>query len=130
MSTWKLFYDGGCNLCHVSKLRAERWAERYGQPLEVDVLASDEALAKGYGDAMVLEADGNVYTAADAWLKMLTVAPWYTRWISWFRLWKPTRMLAAWVYGIVERHRIKWFGSRACQIGSAPGREHGAGRTG
>jgi predicted DCC family thiol-disulfide oxidoreductase YuxK len=116
MSTWKLFYDGGCNLCHVSKLRAEKWAEKSGQPLQVDVLASDEAIAKGYGEAMVLEADGQVLTAADAWMKLMTVAPWYLRWISWFGKTRPTMALAKLVYGLVAKFRYKLFGTRACQI--------------
>jgi predicted DCC family thiol-disulfide oxidoreductase YuxK len=116
MTPWKLFYDGGCNLCHVSKLRAERWAERAGQPLDVDVLLSDEGIAKGYGDAMVLEADGQVLTAADAWMKMMTIAPWYLRWISWFGLTKPTMAVARFVYGVVAKYRYKWFGTRACQV--------------
>ena len=113
---WKLFYDGGCNLCHVSQLRAEKWAKKAGQPLDLDVLLSDEAIAKGYGDAMVLEADGKVYTAADAWFKMMTVGPWWARAIATLRLWKPTRWLASRMYDIVARYRIKWFGSRSCQI--------------
>jgi predicted DCC family thiol-disulfide oxidoreductase YuxK len=113
---WKLFYDGGCNLCHASQLRAERWAKKAGQPLDVDILASHEAIEKGYADAMVLEADGKVYQAADAWFKMMTVAPWYVRWVSWFRYWKPTRWLASKVYDLIAKYRIKWFGSRSCQI--------------
>lgn len=117
MAAWKLFYDGGCNLCHVSQLRAERWARRAGQPLEVDILLSDEALAKEYPqDAMVLEADGKVYIGADAWLKIMEVAPWYLRWMSWMRLTPPTRAAARFFYGIVARFRYKLFGTRACQI--------------
>ncbi len=120
MTTWKLFYDGGCNLCHVSKLRAERWAQVMGKPLEVDVLASDEALAKGYGELMVLEADGEVLTGADAWLKMMSLAPWYLRWVSWFGKTKPTRSVARFFYGIVAKYRYKWFGTRACQMPTRP----------
>jgi len=119
MESWKLFYDGGCNLCHASQLRAESWANSAGQPLKVDVLLSEEAISKGYGDAMVLEADGKVLTASDAWLKIMTVAPWYLRWISWFRLSPPTRALARFGYGIVAKYRLKWFGTRSCQIPSS-----------
>lgn len=117
MSTWKLFYDGGCNLCHTSKLQAEKWAKRAGQPLQVDVLLSDEAIAKGYGEAMVLEADGQVYTAADAWMKLMTIAPWYLRWVTILLKTKPTKALLRYVYGIVAKYRLKWFGTRACAIG-------------
>jgi predicted DCC family thiol-disulfide oxidoreductase YuxK len=116
MTTWKLFYDGGCNLCHVSKLKAERWAEKAHQPLQADVLLSDEAIAKGYGELMVLEADGEVLTAADAWMKMMTIAPWYLRWISWFGKTKPTMAVARFVYNIVAKYRLKWFGTRVCQV--------------
>jgi len=114
--SWKLFYDGGCNLCHTSQLRAERWAKKANQPLTVDVLLSDEAIAKGYGDAMVLEAEDKVYFAAEAWLKMLTVAPWYLRWVSIFRKNKLTLAMAKKVYGVVAKYRFKWFGSRECQV--------------
>lgn len=114
---WKLFYDGGCNLCHTSKLRVEKWAEKAGRPLDVDILQSDEAVAKGYPmDAMVLEADGTVYYGADAWLKIMEVSPWYLRWIAWTRHVPPLAWVAKKIYGIVARYRYKWFGTRACAI--------------
>jgi predicted DCC family thiol-disulfide oxidoreductase YuxK len=120
---WKLYYDGGCNLCHASQLRAERWAKKAGQPLDVDILASPDAIAKGYGEMMVLEADGKVYQGADAWFKVMTIAPWYARWISWMRLTPVTRWIGAALYNVVAKYRIKWFGSRACALP----RERGAG---
>lgn len=116
---WKLYYDGGCNLCHASKLRVERWAERAGQPLDVDILQSPEAIEKGYGEAMVLEAD-QVYIGADAWLRLMSVAPWYLRWIGFMRHTRPTRWLATTLYGIVARLRYRLFGRRACPIPRAP----------
>ncbi len=82
----------------------------------VDVLLSDSALAKGYGEAMVLEADGKVFKAADAWMKVMTIAPWFLRWIAVFAKTKPTMAVASWMYGIVAKYRIRWFGSRQCQI--------------
>jgi predicted DCC family thiol-disulfide oxidoreductase YuxK len=118
--TWKLFYDGGCNLCHASKLRAERWAEARGQSMEVDILQNDEARSKGSGTAMVLEADGQVYSGADAWLRLMSIAPWYLRWIGWCRLTPPTRWLASALYRIVAHYRYKWFGTRACPLPSGP----------
>jgi predicted DCC family thiol-disulfide oxidoreductase YuxK len=120
MTTWKLFYDGGCNLCHVSKLRAERWAEKAGQPLQVDVLSSDEAIAKGYGELMVLEADGEVLMGADAWMKLMTIAPWYLRWVALFRRTKPTMAMARFFYGMVAKYRYKVFGRRTCQVPARP----------
>jgi len=114
---WKLYYDGGCNLCHTSKLRAEKWAERAHKPLEVDILQSDEAIAKGYpADTMVLEADGKVYYGADAWLQIMTFAPFYLRWIAWFRRVPPLAWLAKKAYAVVAHYRYKWFGTRACPI--------------
>ncbi len=113
--TWKLFYDGGCNLCHASKLRAEAWAERAHQPLQVDILQSDEAIAKKYGSAMVLEAD-RVYYAEDAWLKLMQIAPWYLRWVGWLGRVPGIHQLVGLGYKIVAKYRLKWFGSRACQL--------------
>ena len=84
--------------------------------MEVDVLLSDDAIAKGYGDAMVLEADGEIFTAERAWLKVLTIAPWYFRWLSNFARHPLTLKVASMGYRIVAKYRIKWFGSRACQI--------------
>ncbi len=116
MAEWKLYYDGGCNLCHASQLRVERWAAKAHQPLSVDVLLSDDAIAKGYADAMVLEADGKVLSAADAWMQVMTIAPWYLRWLSVMRKTKPTMALASWVYAVVAKYRIRLFGSRSCQL--------------
>ena len=88
--------------------------------MDVDVLLSDEAIAKGYSEAMVLEADGQVLTAADAWLKLMTIAPWYLRWLSSFAKFAPTMAIARWFYGVVAKYRYKWFGTRACQVPSKP----------
>lgn len=113
---WRLYYDGGCNLCHESKLRVEKWAERAGQPFVAMPLQSTEALDKGYfGEAMILEAD-KTYRAADAWLRLMDIAPWYLRWVGWLKVVPPLRAIMRWGYGIVAKYRIKWFGSRACQL--------------
>lgn len=114
---WRLYYDGGCNLCHVSQLRVERWALRRGRQLVPLPLQSDEAQDKGYPmDAMILEKNGAVYAGADAWLELLEIAPWYLRWLFPLRKIRPLRAILAWGYRIVERYRIKWFGSRECRI--------------
>lgn len=113
---WKLYYDGGCNLCHESKLRVERWAEKRGMPLEVDILQSQEAVEKGYGQAMVLETEERVYTGFDAWLFLLRLAPWYFRWIAPLGRFPLTAWFVRWVYGMVAKYRYKWFGTRSCQI--------------
>lgn len=116
---WKLYYDGGCNLCHASKLRVERWAERAGVPLEVEILQSEEAQKKNYGQAMVLEAD-RVYQAEDAWLKLMLIAPWGLRWIGWLGRLPGFRTLLAWGYRIVAKYRYRWFGTRACPMPNRP----------
>ena len=115
--TWNLYYDGGCNLCHASKLRAEKWAERAGQPLHVEILQSEEAMNKGYDlENMVLEADGQVYKRADAWLRMMAIAPWYLRWVGWFRFTGVSRAIAKFIYELVARIRYKVWGRRACPL--------------
>lgn len=114
---WKLFYDGGCNLCHASKLRVETWAERAGQPLEAIPLQSDEGQERGYPmDAMVLEADDQTLVGADAWLKLISIGPWYVRWLYPLRKIYGVRAALAWGYNLVAKYRLKWFGSRPCHI--------------
>lgn len=120
-TSWKLFYDGGCNLCHASQLKAEIWAKRAGQPLQVEVLQSPEAIQKGYSADMVLEAD-RVYRGADAWLKLLEIAPWYLRWAAWMAKVPPLRAVMAMGYRVVARYRHKWFGTRTCAIPTSPPR--------
>ncbi|MFZ4507111.1 MAG: thiol-disulfide oxidoreductase DCC family protein [Fimbriimonas sp.] len=115
-SVWKLYYDGGCNLCHASQIRAVQWAARAHQPMEAMPLQSHEAIEKGYADAMVLERDGKVYQAVDAWMEILDIAPWYLRWVRSLKKTAPTRSLLRWGYGVVARYRLKWFGTRECQI--------------
>ncbi len=114
---WILFYDGGCNLCHASQLRVERWAIKAGQELRATPLQSEEGIAKGYPmDGMVLEADGVVYSGGDAWLELMKVAPWYLRWLFPIRKIPAIRELLKWGYGIVAKYRHKWFGRRECKI--------------
>lgn len=117
--TWTLYYDGGCNLCHASRLQAEDWAQRAGQPLNVDILQSGAAIEKGYGEVMVLEAD-QTYFGADAWLKLMTIAPWYLRWVGFLGRLPVFRQLLQIGYAIVAKYRKKWFGSRACALPSQP----------
>lgn len=114
--TWKLYYDGECNLCHGSQLRVVKWAAKSGQPVETEVLQSAEAESKGYrGDAMVLEAD-KVYYAESAWLRLMRVAPWHLRWVGWLGFVPGVRWLLGVGYRIVARYRKKWFGTRACPL--------------
>ena len=117
MAEWTLFYDGGCNLCHTSKLRMETWAERAKQPLRATPLQSDEGVEKGCAlEEMVLEKEGQTYRGADAWLEMMAVAPWYLRWFYSLRKIGFMRALLIAGYRFVAKNRIKWFGSRECKL--------------
>lgn len=129
MAEWTLYYDGGCNLCHASKLRAETWAEKAKKPLRVEILQSDESIHKGYLEKglMVLEVGNDVLYGADAWLEIMKVSPWYLRPVSWMALTGPTRAVARFFYGWVARVRFKLFGVRACPIPSML--EHGTEET-
>lgn len=123
-SALTLFYDGGCNLCDVSQLRAKRWADRAGVVLRGVALQDPEAVGKGYGAAMVLETPDAIFTGADAWMELVRrVGPWYVRPFGWMARTAPTRALARFGYGIVERNRIRWFGSKVCAIPTRPAPE-------
>lgn len=117
MEQWTLYYDGGCNLCHTTQLRLERWAAKRNQPLHVDILQSDKAIQKGYTlEGLVLEIDGKPHVGYDGWLESMKVAPWPLRWLYSLRKISLFRSLAKFAYGIVAKYRLKWFGSRSCPI--------------
>jgi predicted DCC family thiol-disulfide oxidoreductase YuxK len=114
---WKLYFDGTCNLCLKSSKTVQRWAKAAGQPLEVHTLQSPKAQAKGYSEQMVLEAE-RTYFAAEAWLRAMSLAPWYLRWVSWLRFTPITKWVAATGYNFVARNRHLWMGRRAgCDTG-------------
>lgn len=113
---WKLYYDGECNLCHGSQLQVVKWANKSGQEIETEILQSQEALDKGYtGDAMVLEAE-KTYSAENAWLRLMRVAPWYLRWVGWMGQVPGIHQLLGLGYRVVAKYRKKWFGVRACPL--------------
>lgn len=117
MEQWTLYYDGGCNLCHTKQLQMERWASKTGQPLNVDVLQSDVAIAKGYGmDGLVLEINGQPHFGYDGWLESLKVAPWGLSVFYRMRKVRLIRFGAKLLYAIVAKYRLKVFGVRTCQI--------------
>ena len=107
---WRLFYDSDCAFCTKWMRRSLRWAELRGVSMETQPLTGGEAMAKGYGDVVVLEAD-RVYCAGDAWRKLVSLAPWYLRSFSLMRLSPPSRRLVGWIYGLVASRR-------SCEIGS------------
>ena len=110
VAPWRLFYDSNCAFCTTSMRRAVRWAERSGTPIVAVPLSGDEAVRKGYGADLALEAD-RVYLAGDAWLKLFGIAPWYLRGISLLRLTRLTRSLVARLYTVVASRR-------SCRIAS------------
>ena len=118
MEQWTLYYyDGGCNLCHTSQLKLEKWAARAGQPLHVDILQSDNGIAKGYGlEGLVLEINGQPHFGYDGFLESMKVSPWWGRGFYALRKLPPFRWVIKIGYGIVAKFRHKWFGTRACQI--------------
>jgi predicted DCC family thiol-disulfide oxidoreductase YuxK len=117
MAQWTLYYDGGCNLCHTSKLKIEKWAEKAHQPLHVDVLQSDEGIRKGYSlEGMILEIDGKPHIGYDAWLESMKVSPWYLRGIYVIRNVQPFRWFFKVGYGFVAKYRLMMFGTRSCEI--------------
>ena len=105
---WILYYDDECGLCTRSEFLVEQWARTSGQPLEVKTLRSSEAKEKRYGNTLTLEAD-KIYLAENAWFKLLTLAPWYLRWISWMQFIPPCRWIIKLVYLIVVKTRYFWF---------------------
>jgi predicted DCC family thiol-disulfide oxidoreductase YuxK len=118
---WVLFYDGTCNFCHASMKKVKEWARRTGKPLDVHTLQSPLAKERGYGENMILEADGRVYEAGDAWLRVMAIAPWYLRWITLMRHTGFTKWLAKMGYNFVARNRHLWMGKRALEHACATG---------
>jgi predicted DCC family thiol-disulfide oxidoreductase YuxK len=117
MEPWHLYYDGGCNLCNKSKLVYEKWAQKAGIPFIAEPLMSTSGLEKGFtGDQMILERDGVQYSASNAWLELMRLAPWYLRWIYWTRNAPILRPIYKFFYNKVAHNRIKWFGSASCEI--------------
>lgn len=117
MAQWKLFYDGGCNLCEATQSRFARWAQRAGYPLQTQFLQSDEALEKGYvGDQIVLEADGEVLYGPDAALRLLRYAPFPLRWFAWMGRFAFTRWMTRMGYRLVARYRYAVFGRKTCAL--------------
>ena len=120
MTPWKLFYDGGCNLCADSQLRVGKWAAKVHQPFEAVFLQSDEAVSKGYlGEEMILEADGEVFRGPEAWLKLLWIAPAPLRWLAGLCRFRWTHGVARLIYRLVARYRYVIFGRTTCEFPKA-----------
>ncbi len=110
---WKLFFDGSCNLCTASSRRVRDWGNGRGQPIELHTLQSPMAQDRGYGtDRLALEAGGKTYYAAEAWLKLMELAPWYFRWVSWTQHNRVTKWIVVKFYNFIAQHRHFWLGRR------------------
>jgi hypothetical protein len=74
-------------------------------------------LDKGYTlEGLVLEIDGQPHIGYDGWLESMKVSPWYLQGFYALRKLAPFRYVAKIGYGIVAKYRLKWFGTRTCQI--------------
>jgi predicted DCC family thiol-disulfide oxidoreductase YuxK len=119
---WKLYYDGGCNLCHASKLRVEKWANRRGTPLDIELLQSADAYDKGYTEQMTLEADGQVYRAFEAWRKLMEIAPYGLSLVGKLAHVPGFSAIFRAGYNLIAHYRYRWFGTRSCPMPPRPGK--------
>jgi len=101
---WRLYYDSDCKLCRACERRAVSWASRAGVELLTIPLSSEEAFSKGYGRALVLEADEVSYAEA-AWLELLGLAPWPLRALALVRRVRSGRVFARLIYNLVASNR-------------------------
>ena len=113
---WHLYYDGGCNLCHASKLKVEHWAERRGIPFVAVPIQTMPDPPTADPNAMILDVEGLRYEGSDAWLKLMEIAPPGLRWLRFFGRTAPTRALARLGYAVVARPRHRLFGRRTCEL--------------
>ncbi len=112
-----VLYDASCRLCAGSKARLERW--RTAPSMRFVPLRSPEARAlvpglreEEYFGAMHVVEDGRVYSAHEAWFRLMRLAPVWLAWLSWVT----PRFVARPVYARVARDRYRWFG-RVCEEG-------------
>ena len=123
-----ILYDGTCRLCAGSKARLERW--RTAPAMRFVTLQSPEARAlvpgmkeEEYFGAMHVVEGGRVYSAHEAWFRILRLAPLWTAWFGWVT----PRLLARPLYAWVARNRFRWFG-RTCDEGGCAAHPPGRGR--
>jgi predicted DCC family thiol-disulfide oxidoreductase YuxK len=122
MNPLAILYDGTCTLCVASKRRLERWPR--SSEMRFVALQDPEArsLLPGLSEAELLGAmhvveEGRVWSGADAWFRVMRLAPLRIRWLAWIT----PRWLARPVYRWIARKRHAWFGrAEGCQRGSCP----------
>lgn len=82
----------------------------------MEILQSPEAVAKGYTDGgMVLEAE-EVLVGADAWMRIMAVAPFPLSLVYPLSKFAPFRLMMAVGYNLVAKFRYRLFGRRACPL--------------
>ena len=113
-----ILYDATCRLCARSKARLERW--KTAAAMRFVPLQSPEARAlvpglqeKEYFGAMHAVEDGRVYSAHEAWFRIMRLAPLGLAWAAWIT----PRFVARPLYAWVARRRYRWFG-RVCEEGT------------
>jgi predicted DCC family thiol-disulfide oxidoreductase YuxK len=113
-----VLYDATCRLCVGSKARLERW--KTSSALRFVPLQSPEARAlvpgmkeEEYLGAMHVVEGGRVYSAHEAWFRLMRLAPLWLAWVAW----GTPRFLARPLYAWIARRRYRWFG-RVCEEGT------------
>ncbi|MHC5023232.1 MAG: thiol-disulfide oxidoreductase DCC family protein [Planctomycetota bacterium] len=118
-----ILFDGVCNLCNRSVQFVIR--RDHGPAFRFATLQSERGrglmTARGLDpdslESMVLIEDDRAFTRSDAALRIARrlARPW--RWLWAFRV--VPRGARDFIYGLVARHRYRWFGRRdACMVPS------------
>ena len=117
-SNLTVLYDATCVLCMRSKSRLETW--RTAGSMKFLALQSDEARAllpgmdpKTYMGAMHVVEEEKVFSAHEAWYRLMRLAPLPLALAAALT----PRWLARPAYAWIARNRFRWFG-RVCEGGS------------
>lgn len=113
-----LVHDGECRLCVSVKQKLEECGFGRVQS-EVRFLpyqseAARKALGQDYRPgrpdmAFLIRPSGEVFQGLEAFLPLIPKLPGGKHLLWWFR-YPSAKRLAKWGYGIVARHRYRWFG--------------------
>jgi predicted DCC family thiol-disulfide oxidoreductase YuxK len=123
-----VLFDGVCNLCNgfvqfvIARDRRNRFQFAALQSPPAQRLLAPLAAAADALDTMILIEDGRVFTRSAAALRVARglAFPWP---LAYGFILVP-RPLGDWAYGLVARHRYRWFGRRdVCMV---PTPEHRA----
>lgn len=113
METWRLYFDGQCPLCLRAEKTATRWAERASVPFEARPIQCVE----GAPLVLTLQVGERSFTSDEAWIKLLTIAPWPLRWIGLAaERSKGFARIVRGVYKVVARYRRRNSTCEACSL--------------